>query len=112
MGRNNGRPHGREGLPAEVFCPEDRPTERRVLAASLYHAVLSYRWIEPFVDRHYKAIRGWYYRLQHSFKPDCRNRQEAAVDLEFRLIHDTEHYIWTTVDCETLEMLLVEASLG
>ena len=34
----------------EVFSREDTPTERRVLAAFLYHAGLSYRRIEPFVD--------------------------------------------------------------
>ena len=32
----------------EVFSREDAPTRRRVLAAFLYHAGLSYRKIEPF----------------------------------------------------------------
>ena len=35
----------------KVFSREDTPTEPRVLAAFLYHADLSYRRIEPFVDR-------------------------------------------------------------
>jgi len=33
------------------------PTERRVLAAFLYHAGLPYHPIKPFVDRSYEAIR-------------------------------------------------------
>jgi putative transposase len=41
----------------EVFCREDTSTERRVLAAFLYHAGLSYRRIEPFVARSHDAIR-------------------------------------------------------
>lgn len=41
----------------EVFSCEDTPTKRRVLAAFLYHAGLSYRRIKPFVDRSYEAIR-------------------------------------------------------
>ena len=34
----------------EIFSREDTPTERRVFGAVLYHAGLSYRRIEPFVD--------------------------------------------------------------
>jgi len=64
----------------EVFSREDTSTERRVLAAFLYHAGLSYRRIEPFVDRSYEAIRQWFHRLNHLFEPDCRERQEVAVD--------------------------------
>ena len=64
----------------EVFSRGDTPTERRVLAAFLYHAGLSYRRIEPFVDRSYEAIRQWFHRLKHFFEPDCRVRQEVAGD--------------------------------
>ncbi len=91
----------------EVFCREDTLTERRVIAAFLYHAVLSYRRIEPFVDRSYEAIRNRYHRLQHFFEPDCRNRQEVAVDETKVEIDGTEHYVWAAVDCETLEVLAV-----
>jgi putative transposase len=41
----------------EALSREDTPTERRVIAVLLYHAELSYRRIEPFVDRSYEAIR-------------------------------------------------------
>jgi putative transposase len=41
----------------EVFSREDTPTERRVLAALLYSAGLSYRRVEPFADWSYEAIR-------------------------------------------------------
>jgi len=38
------------------FSREDTPTERRVLVAFLYHDGLSYRKLEPFVERSYEAI--------------------------------------------------------
>ena len=41
----------------EIFCPEDTPTERRVLGAFLYHAGLSYRRIQPFVERSHETVR-------------------------------------------------------
>ena len=78
----------------EVFSRENTLTERRVLAAFLYHAGLSYRKIEPFVDRSYEPIRTWFHRLKHLFEPECRAREEVAVD------------------CETLEMQGVEVSPG
>lgn len=45
----------------EVCSHEDTPPEQRVVVAFLYHAGLSYRKIEPFVDRSYEAIRQWYH---------------------------------------------------
>ncbi len=53
----------------EVFCREATPTEKRVLAAFLYHAGLSYRRIEPFVDLSHEAIRQWFHRLKNLFEP-------------------------------------------
>lgn len=41
----------------EILSRGDTPTERRVLMAFLYHAGLSYRKIEPFIDRPHEAIR-------------------------------------------------------
>jgi putative transposase len=64
----------------EVFSREDTPTEQCVFAAFLYHAGLSYRRIEPFVDRSYEAIRQWFHRLKQFFEPDCQANQEVAVD--------------------------------
>ena len=96
----------------EVFSREDTPTKRRVLAAFLYHAGLSYRRIEPFVERSYEAIRQWLHRLKHLFEPDCRARQEVAVD-ETKIETDgTEHYVWAAVGCETFEVFAVEISPG
>ena len=96
----------------EVFSCEDTPTERRVLAAFLYHAGLSYRKIEPFVERSYEAIRHWFHRLKHLFEPDCRERQEVAVD-ETKIDIDGEVvYVWAAVDCDTLEVLHVDVSPG
>jgi len=96
----------------EVFSREDTPTERRVLAAFLYHAGLSYRKIEPFVDRSHEAVRQWFHRLKHLFEPDCREREEVAVN-ETKIDTDGEEvYIWAAVDCETLEVLAVEVSPG
>ena len=96
----------------EVFSREDTPLHRRVLAAFLYRAGLPYRRIEPFVDRSYESIRDWFHRLKHLFEPDCRTRQEVAVDETKAEIGGDEHYVWAAVDCETLEVLAVEVSLG
>jgi putative transposase len=50
--------------------------------------------------------------LKHFFEPDCRTRQEVAVDKTKIEIDDTEHYVWAAVNCETLEILSVEVSPG
>ena len=96
----------------EVFSREDTPTERRVLAAFLHHAGLSYRRMEPFVDRSYEAIRQWFHRLKHLFEPGCRARQKVAVDETKIEIDGEQHYVWAAVDCETLEVLAVDVSPG
>ncbi|WP_158294486.1 DDE-type integrase/transposase/recombinase [Halorubrum sp. GN11GM_10-3_MGM] len=96
----------------KVFSREDTPTERRVLAAFLYHAGLSCCRIEPFVDRSYEAIRQRFHRLKDFFEPDYRDRQEIAVDKAKTSIDGDEHYVWAAVDCETLGVLAVEVSTG
>lgn len=96
----------------EIFSREDTPTQRRVLAASLYHAGLSYRKIEPFVGRSHEAVRQWFHRLKHLFEPDCRERDEVAVDETKVEVDGEEVYVWAAVDCETLEVLAVEVSPG
>ena len=63
----------------EIFSREDTPAEQRVLAAFLYHAGLSYRKIEPFVERSHEAIRQWYHRLRDLFEPDRQQRAVIAV---------------------------------
>jgi putative transposase len=78
----------------------------------LYHAGFSYRRIEPFVDRSYEVIRQWFHWLKHVFEPDCRVRQEVAVDETKIEIDGEQHYVWAAVDCETLEVLAVEVSPG
>jgi putative transposase len=64
----------------EISSREDTPTERRALGAFLYHAGLSYRRMEPFVEQSYEAIRQWFHRLKHLFELDYRERQKVAVD--------------------------------
>ena len=96
----------------EVFSREDTPTRRRVLAAFLYRAGLSYREIEPFVGHSYEAVRQWFHRLKHLFEPDCQERDEVAVDETNIEIDGKEVYVWAAVDCETLEVLAVEVSPG
>ncbi len=44
----------------EIFCREDTPTEPRVLGAVLYHARLSYRRIESFVERSHETVGQWF----------------------------------------------------
>jgi len=96
----------------EVFSREDTPLRRRVLAAFLHHAGLSYRRIEPFVDRSHEAIRQWFHRLKHLFTPDCQEREEVAVDETKIEVDGEEVYVWAAVDCETLEVLHVDVSPG
>lgn len=89
---------------------EETPLCRRTLAAFLYHAGLSCRMVEPFVNRSYEAIRQWYRRLKRLFEPDCRDRQEVAVDEMKIEIDGEEALIWPAVDCDTLEVLAVNVS--
>lgn len=96
----------------EVISREDTPLRRRVLATFLYHAGLSYRRLEPFVERSYEAIRQWFHRLEHLFEADCRARDEVAVDETKIEIDGAEHYVWVAVDCERLKVLVVEVSPG
>ena len=46
------------------------------------------------------------------FETDCRARQEAAVDETKVEVGGEEHYVWAAVDCEGLEVLTVQVSLG
>jgi putative transposase len=87
----------------EIFSREDTPTEKRVLGAFLSHAGLSFRKIEPVVGCCYEAIRDWFHRCKHLFKPDCQARQDVAVDETKIEIDGTEHYVWAAVDCATLD---------
>jgi putative transposase len=73
---------------------------------------LSYRKIEPFVDRSYEAIRQWFYPLEHLFEPDCRDRQEITVDETTIQVDGEKVCVWTAVDCDTLEVLDVDVSSG
>ncbi len=45
----------------EAFFREDTLTERCILSVFLYQIGLSYRRIEPFVDRSHEAIRNRFY---------------------------------------------------
>ena len=96
----------------EVFSREDTPTERRVLAAFLYRAGVSYRKTEPSVGRSYEAVRGWFHRFKPLLEPDCQQREEGAVDETNIDVDGQEVYVWAAVDCETLEVLAVEVSPG
>jgi len=96
----------------EVFSGEDTPTERRVLGTFLYHTGLSYRDIEPFVDRSHEAVRQWFHQHKHLFEPDCQHRQEIAVDETKVEVDGEEVYVWAAVDCDSLEVLAVDVSPG
>jgi len=45
--------------------------------------------------------------LKCLFEPDCRDRQEVAVDATKIEIDGEEVYVWAAVDCDTLEVLAV-----
>ena len=61
------------------------------------------------MDRSYEAIRNWFHRLKHLFEPDCRDRQEVAVDETKVEIDGDEHDIWAAVDRETLEVIALRS---
>lgn len=82
----------------KVFCHEDTPLCRRVLAAFL--STLDCDIVESdcsLIDttRRFSSC----YRLKQLFEPDRQDRQEVAIEAM---------YIWGEVDCETLEVLAVE----
>jgi putative transposase len=96
----------------EVFCRADTPTEQRVLGAFLYHAGLSYRKVERFVERSYEAVRQWYHRLADLFEPDCETRSAVAVDETKLFVDGKERYVWAAIDTDTFEVIHVEVSAG
>jgi putative transposase len=61
----------------KIFYREDTATERRVLAAFLYHAGLSYRKIESFVEKSHVAVHDWYHRLSHLFEVERDSRKRS-----------------------------------
>lgn len=82
----------------EIFSREDTPTEQRALAGFLYHAGLSFRRIEPFVDACHVAVHDWYHRLEHFLEPDRDRRQAVAVDetkLEIEEVYSGQLSTWT-----------------
>jgi len=96
----------------EIFSREDTPTEQRVLAGFMYHAGLSFRRIEPFVDVCHVAVHDWYHRLEHLFEPDRDRREAVAVDETNLDIADEAVSVWAAVDGDTFEVLHIEGSPG
>ena len=96
----------------EIFSREDTPTEQRVLAGFMYHAGLSFRRIEPFVDVCHVAVHDWYHRLEHLFEPDRDRHEAVAVDETNLDIEDEEDSVWAAVDGDTFDVLHIEGSPG
>jgi len=58
------------------------------------------------------SIRDWFYRCNHLFESDCRDRHEMAA-AETKIDIDVQaHYVWAAVDCDTLKVLHVDVSSG
>jgi len=83
----------------EIFCREDT-TEQRVLASFLYHAGLSYRKIERFVERSHVAIHGWY-RLSHLFEVERDSRNTVVVNETKLEVDGQEVYVRAGIDVDT-----------
>ena len=66
----------------EIFSREDTPTERRVEAAFLYHARLSYRRVERVIGRSYEAVRQWYHNLAYLFEPEPDHHGRVKLEDE------------------------------
>ena len=96
----------------EIFCREDTATEKRVLASFLYHAGLSYRKIERFVERSHVAVHDWYHRLSHLFEVERSNRNTVVVDETKLEVDGEEVYVWAGIDVETFEVIHVDVSRG
>lgn len=96
----------------EVCSREDTPTERRVEAAFLYHAGVSYRRVKRVVGRSYEAVRQWYHRVAHLFEPDPDDHSTVAVDETKVAVQDREVYVWAAVDVETFDVIHIEVSPG
>ena len=106
------RPHIDQAREEEIFSCEDTPIEQRVLAGFVYHAGLSFRRIEPFVDVCHVAVHDWYHRLEHLFEPDRDRREAVAVDETKLDIEDEEVSVRAAVDVDTFEVLHIEVSPG
>ena len=96
----------------EIFSREDTPTEKRVEAAFLYHAGLSYRRVEKVIGRSYEAVRQWYHRLAHLFDPEPDHHSTIAIDETKLKVEETEVYVWAAIDVETFEVIHIEVSPG
>lgn len=64
------------------------------------------------MNRSYEANRQWFHCLKGLFEPDCRARQEVAVDETKIEIDGEEVYVWAEVDCVMLKVLAVDISPG
>lgn len=94
----------------EVFSREDTPTDRRMEAALLYHADLSYHCVKRVVGRSYEAVRQWYHHLAHLFEPAPDRHATVTVDKTKVSVEDDEVYVWTAIDVDTFEGVHIEVS--
>lgn len=89
----------------EVSSREDTPTELSIYT----YADLSYRRINPVVDRSCKNDQTAVSLVETLVNPYCQERQEVAVDEAMSRADGEEVYIWTAVDYTTLEVSHVDA---
>lgn len=94
----------------EICSREDTPTEKRVEAAFLCHAGLSYRRVERVDECSYEAVRQWYHRLAHLFEPDPDYHSTVAIAETTLNVEETEVYVWAAVDVDTFEVVHIEVS--
>jgi len=90
----------------EIFCREDTATERRVLAVFLYHAGLSYRKIERFVERSHVAVHDWVHKAD--LQPDeGRSPDHVAIDETVIQINDKQFWLYAAVNPRNNHLLHV-----
>ena|GEM_PF-5572687 len=70
-------------------------------ASFLYHAGLSYRKIERFVERSHVAVHDWYHRLSHPFEVEKDSRNTVVVDETKLEVDGEEVYVWIGIDVKT-----------
>lgn len=92
----------------------------------LYYAGLSYRDIEPVVERSHEAVlsesqirvsreslihkKTVYHRLSHLFEPETDHRDVVAVDETKLKIDGEQVYVWAAVDVDIFEVIHVDIS--
>jgi transposase-like protein len=98
----------------KIFERNKRSVETKILGVLLYHRGLSYRdtgkilgVIEP---ASYEAVHYWYKQFRELFAVGCKDRRAFALDETKVKLEGKQVYLWTAVDVDTKEVIMVYLS--